>query len=203
MPQDWLGDTPLSPALLKPVARDPECWLSIPGFEGRYEASSLGRIRSLRFVNRMCDKARDEPLILKITVDAKGYQRVGLAGRSYAVHSLVLTTFKGPRPPGLFAAHRDGNRANNAAENLIWATAIENESHKDSHGTRNYGERLYNAKLSAEAVAQIRSCHVAGDKVYGARPLARRFGVSQRAIQGVIRGTTWVRAAAEDAVRRA
>lgn len=75
-----------------------------------------------------------------------GYLQLSLweggKGRTWFVHHIVTITFHGPRPSRRHhAAHRDGNRLNNARRNLRWLTKEENEAEKILHGRDNAGQR--------------------------------------------------------------
>ena len=97
-----------------------EAWLPIPGHEG-YEASNLGRIRSIR--------------ILSPGRTGQGHLRVCLnEGKQRSVHQLVLEAFVGPSG-GLLALHRDGDPGNNRIENLYWGTYSDNLNDSVRHGT--------------------------------------------------------------------
>lgn len=97
----------------------PERWLPIPGYEGLYEVSDSGRVRSL-FSGRQ----------LAVPLDRKGYPRLVLKGKSWAVHRAVMAAFS-PRDDWqqLQVNHKDGNRANNCIGNLEWCTASQNILH--------------------------------------------------------------------------
>lgn len=117
-----------------------EVWKDIPGWEGFYQASSEGRIRS---IPRDCWKPgktgvmtrhRMSGRVLRAANGAKGYKAVVLSdlrnGRRpamFRVHRLICLTFHGP-PYGERdeVAHRDGTRDNNRSPNLRWATRAEN-----------------------------------------------------------------------------
>lgn len=122
-----------------------EVWKPIKGFEGKYEVSDHGRVRSLdRIIIKMnYGQMRESPMrgrILKTRKLPNGYLRVSLGfGNDTYVHHLVLETFAGNRPDGFQAAHADGNPANNALNNLGWKTALENSHDKYKHGTVCYG----------------------------------------------------------------
>lgn len=107
-----------------------EIWKDIPGYEGLYQASSLGRIRSLdRFDGRMhWIKGR----ILCQTSNKLGYKRLSLfkegKDKKVIVHRIIAATFLGNHP-SLDVNHIDGNPSNNAISNLEWCTRAENIQH--------------------------------------------------------------------------
>lgn len=109
-----------------------ERWLPVVGWEGFYEVSDQGRVRSLdRVSTRNGRPYRQRGRILKPwPTPPMGYLSVGLHGdgavRRVRVHTLVLEAFVGPRPEGLVACHGpDGHRVNTPA-NLRWDTQPEN-----------------------------------------------------------------------------
>jgi len=96
-----------------------EIWKPIPGYEGRYEVSNLGRVRS--FVRNYAG------VFLKPGKASHGYYTVSLGSKnSRTLHSLVAETFIGPRPAGQEVLHKDGSRTNNCVENLRYGTRSEN-----------------------------------------------------------------------------
>ena len=139
-----------------------EEWRDIPGFEGLYQASSLGRIKSLSRVVRSHQGARTlKEKILKQTPD-NGYLAVhirsprGVVIRK-RVHQHICATFHAkpqPEPDGsrLEVAHNDGNPVNNRADNLRWATPLQNTLDKFQHGTVQKGEQITGARLGLREV---------------------------------------------------
>lgn len=119
--------------------REVEEWRAIPGFEGSYEVSSHGRVRSLdRIVlHKDGNQRRCTGRVLRPNRDTRGYLRVALSsGRPvHRIHVLVLEAFVGPRPPGGSACHSDGNQLNNHVSNLRWDTQSENINDAVRHGT--------------------------------------------------------------------
>lgn len=120
----------------------PERWLPVTSFEGCYEVSDLGRVRSCDRVTRCVNSGRQRTQtfrgrLLAPTFDKCGYPSVNLCrdGRSRrnSVHRLVCEAFHGAAPFGHEVAHRNGVRSDCRAENLKWATKAENESHKAIH----------------------------------------------------------------------
>lgn len=112
-----------------------EEWRPVVGYEGRYEVSNLGRVRSLRRMipNRFGKYMNGR--ILKPITNHNGYYYVTLGrGKHGFVHRLVIEAFV-PNPDNKpFCDHIDSNRKNNRVENLRWATYQENNStgHKRS-----------------------------------------------------------------------
>lgn len=100
-----------------------EIWKEIKGYEGLYQVSNLGRVRSLRY-NK----------ILKPCVSKTGYEYVLLVDRNshnknHRLHRLVAMTFL-PNPENLPQVnHKDENKLNNCADNLEWCTAGYNTSY--------------------------------------------------------------------------
>lgn len=117
-----------------------EIWRPIPGREGGYEVSSLGRVRSVdRTITRMTKRgpvrARLKGRVLATSMANSGYL-VAMIGRARPyIHDLVLQAFIGQRPAGHQAAHWDGDRRNNTPGNLRWATPSQNNLDKARHGT--------------------------------------------------------------------
>lgn len=109
-----------------------ERWLAIVGYEGLYEASDAGRIRGL-------PRPGSRGGVLSTDRAAKGgYPCVRLyrngRSRHLTVHSLVATTFHGPRPPGTECRHLNGDELDCHAANLRWGTSAENSADMVAHG---------------------------------------------------------------------
>lgn len=139
-----------------------EEWRSIPGYEGSYEVSSLGRVRALDRVLHSESAARGYPrrvrgVELAPQRHSAGYLQVGLAGKSFLLHEVVATAFLGPRPAGLEVRHLSGDKDNCALDNLRWGTHVENCADRKAHGFCVEGEANPNAVLTAADVAAIRS----------------------------------------------
>lgn len=101
-----------------------EIWKPIPGYDGWYEASSLGRIRTNHYMNG------SEVRVMKYEQNQDHYCRVELrkqgTRKKHMVHQLIALTFI-PNPEGKpYVDHKDGNRHNNAVDNLRWCTHAEN-----------------------------------------------------------------------------
>ena len=127
-----------------------ERWQDIPGYEGFYQASSLGRIKS---VHRIIDSVSRNGNRYKKSVQERimsggknswGHAMIILCRegitKPHLIHRLVLKTFIGPCPNGMQSRHfPDDNKANNCLDNLQWGTPKENGADKIVHGTSGKG----------------------------------------------------------------
>lgn len=114
-----------------------EIWKDVEGFEGSYQVSNKGRVRSLdRLTNR---GHRRRGIVLKPGVDGSGHHFVNLSleGIIYMrkVHILVLEAFVGPRPVGKISRHGKKGANDNSVENLCWGTHRENQLDRFRDGT--------------------------------------------------------------------
>lgn len=172
-----------------------EKWRDIPGFEGSYQASSDGAIKSLaRTVDgRWGAKLFVPETIKRQRIDKYGYPSVGLSiggGRvaTKTVHGLVLSAFAGPRPsPKHQACHNDGSRSNNHVSNLRWALPKENYNDRRLHKTDASGSRNPAAKMTEAKVRLLR--RVAPQ--FRQRELAEFFGISQVTVSKIVCGNSW------------
>lgn len=99
-----------------------EEWRSVPGYEGLYEVSSLGRVRS-------------KSSYLKGSV-SKGYRYVHLTKGTLRVNRIVCEAFHGPAPEDKpYALHRNGVKSDNRSVNLYWGSQAENMMDAVHHGS--------------------------------------------------------------------
>ena len=179
-----------------------EIWKDIPGFEGRYQVSSLGRVKTLRFRGW----AHLGERIMGLTVcKSSGYQVVKLCRRKYQVHQLVAWTFLGEQG-GLDVNHLDGNRGNNVLGNLEYCTRRQNILHSRDVLGRPIGGKAHKKKhepgyvnpligraaaqglrFSEEQVREIRHKLQAGSTL---KSLAREYGCDRHTIQNIARNNT-------------
>lgn len=113
-----------------------EEWRAVPDYEGLYEVSSLGQVRSLP---RQTARGVRGGCLLTLQADRKGYLYVSLSHRNRVhrgyVHQLVLRAFVGPQPDGMETAHEDGVNTNNRLDNLSYKTKSGNMLDSVRHGT--------------------------------------------------------------------
>jgi hypothetical protein len=177
-----------------------EAWKPIPGYEGIYSVSSLGRVR------------RDKPgpgtkpgKILRCRPQA-GYLTFYLTKdgqtKGFRAHYLVMLAFTGPRPKGLSINHKNGVKTDNRPQNLEYVTQRYNCQHASAMGllpkgaTHPFvqhpeivprGEEASRAKLSDLKVTAIK--HLL--PVMSQGDIAVIFGVTDSAISAIKTGATW------------
>jgi len=119
-----------------------ETWVDIPGYEGLYQVSELGNVKSLaREISVGASGKRDmfiEGRILSPGL-CRGYQTVGLCRggkmEQRKIHRLVAEVFVGGYFEGAIVNHIDGNKQNNDWRNLEWCTHAHNTQHAFKIGT--------------------------------------------------------------------
>jgi hypothetical protein len=171
---------------------DCEVWRPVVGYQGLYEVSDMGRVRSL---DRDGYSNRAGGIFKGITLSpfadsSSGYLYVNLSKlgkvRKTAVHILVLEAFVGSLPhPTMDACHDDGCRTNAKLKNLRWDTRVANAADKHRHGTAQVGERSRRAKLTEDQVAFILVSNLSSLK------LAKQFGVAGSTIRAIRIGQNW------------
>lgn len=128
------------------VVKPKERWKPVPDYEGLYEVSSLGNVRSVK--GGRCRAVKPVP-------GKQNYLGVSLSKANKVVrvqvHKLVLLAFRGPRPAGLIARHRNGQNQDNKATNLRWGTVTQNNRDTVKHGRHRPGTLVRLERLAAEA----------------------------------------------------
>ena len=169
-----------------------ERWRPIMEFQGLYEISNFGRVRSVsRYVaiGNQGGKRLIEGKILKHRLTT-GYPSVTLCNGNKEVtrhiHRLLALAFI--PGGGDVVRHLDGNPLNFSLTNLAWGSYADNEADKLVHGTMATGEKHGNAKLTNSLVRKIREMHKNG---FSQLDIARAIGVGRGAVGGVVRGETW------------
>lgn len=181
------GATPYVPGTgAEPPALAGEEWREVPGYSGRYLASSLGRIwsrHSRHGAGRLFLDRGDTSSYRTLCFTDHTGKRV-----SHTAHKIVALTFHGPRPEGMFVCHRDDNPRNNRADNLIYGTPAENTANAYALGGLKRGSDRAESILTEEIVRKAREQYRAGANL---TLLAEVCGVSRTTIYTAIRGKTW------------
>lgn len=173
-----------------------EVWKDVPGYEGQYRVSNLGRILSLKWSGKYGH--HPDGIIRKLRTDEFGYKYVMLRtnGKSkrMSVHRAVAMAFI-PNPDGLPQVnHKDETRDNNCANNLEWCTVLYNNNYghkKEKTSASLTGERNGRATLTEQDVIEIRKTYVPGDKEFCKRKLAEKYGVTYVTITKIVTGQLW------------
>lgn len=170
----------------------PETWRPVVGKEDRFAVSDLGRVKALPWEMRhWCGKAiPQQEKIIKQSKHSGGYAVVGLRdGKKHFVHKLVMAAFVGEPKAGQDVNHIDGDKQNNQIKNLEYCDRLHNVRHAIATGLQdNSGEHNGMAKLTQSNVDEIRRMLTAGER---RKAIAKRFGVTTGAIDGIASGRRW------------
>ena len=174
-----------------------EIWKDIKGYEGIYQVSNKGNVRSLdRTVITKENKVRSlKGKLLKPATITHGYLGVNLCNKSYRVHRLVAEAFI-PNPNNLpIINHLDEDKTNNCVDNLQWCTSQEN----NTYGTRlqkasDSMKKKENHGLNEQIIEMIKNQNkkvlcVTTNKVFDSIKEASEFyNVSRTGISGCCKG---------------
>ena len=167
-----------------------EEWKDIENYEGIYQVSNFGRIKSFH---------EDKIRICKPSISNMGYLKVTLCKngvkKSFAVHILVARAFILNPENKPQVNHKNCDKLNCTVDNLEWVTNGENQSHAWKMGVKKplFGERSPHAKLTNEEVKQIREMYKWHDKEFNQHTIAKMFGVSPATINSIVRGKTYTK----------
>ena len=166
-------------------------WRPVKGYEGLYEVSNLGQVRSLNYNHT------GEVKILKLSKYKSGYLKVSLHknGKQYqkTVHRLVAQAFI-PNPGDKTEVnHIDGEKQNNTVDNLEWVTASENTKHAWKTGlskmTEDRKKKVSEAnKGSKHPQAKRVICITTGEIFNYIREGAKKYNVANQDISKCCKG---------------
>lgn len=171
-----------------------ENWKSVVGYEGHYEVSDLGRVRSVtRVITDKNGKAITKRGSQIRTQDLHGYKMFGLhlakRAKTTYVHRVVWEAFVGPIPVGVSIDHINFDRGDNRLSNLQAITQLENIHRTKRAGRAAIGDRHGRHKLSEAEVREVRRLLARGAMTQDA--IGRLFGVGQFAIWRIAAGLGW------------
>ncbi len=166
-----------------------EEWRSVIGYDGLYEVSNAGQVRSLPRPGCFHQELHVLVPFRYTNRDEYAYLRVNLSRhnkvRTRPVHQLVLEAFVGPRPEGFEAGHENGIYTDNRLSNLSWITKIENAADRTRHGTQLIGQKHHQAKLTNDQVIAIYH------SLLPTSLLVKEFQVSASTIRNIRSGYNW------------
>ena len=163
-----------------------EIWKDILGYEGLYQVSNSGKVKSLSF-NRT-NKSR----ILKNAI-TRGYVHITLFFKNKRkvtrIHRLVGTHFV-PNPENKPEInHKDGDKTNNNDWNLEWVTSYENSIHAIHTGlSSTFGENVHTSKLKSTDIPIIFMRYNQGHRVVD---IAKDYNISDTSIRDIIKRRKW------------
>ena len=170
-----------------------EIWKPVVGYEGLYEISSYGNVRSL---DRIVIKRNgvNHPVFGKMLserIASTGYKMATIRDlnkqpKTYSVHRLVMEAFCGKRPVGKEVNHIDGNRLNNRLDNLEYVTHTENMKHAFENNLMNITARSKKVLIYNETGTKIA-------EYYSAREAGRALGIDGSYIAKSCRSGTKIR----------
>lgn len=172
----------------------PEEWRAIPGYEGRYECSSLGKVRSIgvggngkqgKQISPSFGGRKDRP-----------YPQVNLfkdgKRKSFLVHILVMLAFHGPPIVGQEIDHLDNDSRNPSLSNLEYVTRSEQLRRSYRRDGRKpvdrVGEKNARARLTWSSVHEIRQLVLGGCKQVN---VAKQFSIDPSTVAHIVAGRIW------------
>ena len=170
-----------------------EIWKDIPGYEGKYQVSNYGRVKSLeRWVDNGSEKGYVIPERMKVpTLNTNGYLMVSLykdnKEKHFTIHRLVAKTFHAVEF-GNVVNHIDGNKFNNRPENLEIVTSTENNRHAFATGLNSgKNETHYRTNLTNEQVREMKRLGKYGTY----KQIAKDFNTTESIVNHIFRGDSW------------
>lgn len=159
-----------------------EIWKDVEGFEGIYQVSSLGRVKSLKrkVKNKHGFRTVEEKILKQASSNTCKYLRVNLVNKVKMVHRLVANAFIENPHNNKIVNHLNFDIYDNRFENLEWCNQLQNMKHSKLNG------RMY-SKLTERDVKDIKL--LIGFVTQN--ELAKRFNVTQGVISSIKRGDTW------------
>ena len=112
-----------------------EAWKDVPGYEGLYQVSSLGRVKSTGRIKKILKPWSLNGRYLSVSLSYPRQKK-----KHYLVHRLVAMAFYG-KEENLVACHNDGNPFNNKAENVRWDTSYGNMQDQVKQGKTTHKEK--------------------------------------------------------------
>lgn len=178
--------------------KDMEKWKDIPNYEGFYQASNQGNVRSLDRIVKQSKRTKGKQLkrgrVLRPAISRLGYVICALSRdnklRSFPVHRLVAFCWLDNPNNWNEVNHKDGNKQNNNAENLEWSTRALNLRHAIDTGLMkyNYGDKHHHSKMTNE---QVRALRISYDCSKPLKYYAKKYGMAISSISKIIKNETY------------
>lgn len=173
-----------------------EIWKDIVGYEGYYQVSNLGRVKSLdRYSTTKRGVIKNtKGKILSLSLKKEGYLSVMLCVNSdkhrFNAHRLLAITFL-PNPLNLPEVnHKNGIKSDNTIENLEWVTKSENSLHAIKNGLIFIGEKSTSSKLTEKKVLALRRLYRINPN-FNKSEISKKLSVKDSTIHKIIRNQRW------------
>lgn len=172
-----------------------EVWKDVVSWEGQYQISSLGLVRSLARYDGS-GFWRKEKFLSPVLNSRKNPRSAYLWVRFFKkgewtrffIHRLVAAAFL-PNPENKpYVNHIDGQKLNNTPLNLEWVTGEENRAHAKETGLTARGERAGKTKLTESEVRQLRKLRAEG---MSGPKLGAKFGIHVSSVYAILNGRNW------------
>jgi hypothetical protein len=164
-----------------------EIWKDIKGYEGLYQISNLGNIKSF--------KRYKEGKLLKPKFDKDGYREVGIRDsigiRTFKrVHILVAKSFISNPNNYKFINHKDNNPSNNIVENIEWCSIEYNNKYRFTNGNASHkGSKSPVATITEDVAIEIYRLGHSGK--YTEPELAKMFNTTRSIVNKIRLNITW------------
>ena len=175
-----------------------ELWKDIPGYEGFYQVSNMGQVRSVTHSITMKNGV-NRTIYSKILVLHPGGNNEYLQAylhkdnkvTNFLVHRLVANAFIASIPSGYEVNHKNGNKTDNRVQNLEIVTHQENITHSMNNSLfRALGEDHYASKLTNAQASEIRDIYSKGG--ISQKKLGLKYGVTQKVIFSIVNNKTYM-----------
>ena len=176
---------------------DVEYWVPASGFEGYYEASNLGRVRSL---SRLAACSSNPNILITkpgkiLSCKLKNLNKyinvkLSVKGIVYTrqLHKLILASFSSPLFSKAQVNHKDRNKRNNCLSNLEWVTSKENIIHAVPFRRQPKGDTHHSSKITSEEVKIIIKMR---KENYTYKDIAYSLSTTTKIVGDILRGRTW------------
>jgi hypothetical protein len=171
-------------------------WLPVVGYEGLYEVSNDGQVKSIDRIivypdGKQPRKFKGKLLKQCLNVNKTYYGvRLSKQGKTklWLTHQLVAIAFLGEKPKGYLVCHGPKGKLCNEVTNLSYGTPKQNAADQLRDGTKRYGEKCSWSKLTESEVLEIKNLYFKG--VQG-KDLAIKFSISRSRVCDIVKGRGW------------